>query len=48
MYKNKHIYKLGGSMKIIVDNNIRMSELNEIEYKFLNIFCKEELSIDGE
>ena len=34
-------------MKIIIDNNIRISELNEIEYKFLNLFCKEELSIDN-
>ena len=34
-------------MKIIVDNNIRLSELNEIEYRFLNLFCKKDLSIDN-
>ena len=34
-------------MKIIVDNNIRLSELNEIEYRFLDLFCKKDLSIDN-
>lgn len=34
-------------MKIIVDNNIKLSELNEIEYRFINLFCKKDLSIDN-
>lgn len=34
-------------MKIIVDNNIKLSELNEIEYRFIDLFCKKDLSIDN-
>lgn len=34
-------------MKTIIDNNLRISELNEIEYNFIDLFCKKTLSIDN-
>lgn len=34
-------------MKILVDNNIKISELNEKEYKIIKSFCSKNLSIDN-